>query len=444
VALFDYKARTEDDLTFNKGEQLEILNDKDGDWWLARSVSSGVEGYVPSNYVAEETTVEAEDWYFGMIKRVDAEKLLRWSSVRGTFLIRQSESKPGDFSLSLHDGVTIKHYRIRRMDAGGFFIARKSVFNTLQELVAHYRLSSDGLIVALGKACPHMEKPLISDLSHKHKDLWEIARESVTLVRRLGGGQFGEVYEGVWNNTTPVAIKTLRTGSMSPSAFLEEAQILKRLRHPKLIQLYAVCTSEEPIYIIMELMPNGCLLEYLKGKGAKSSLEQLVDMSAQIASGMAFLEMNNYIHRDLAARNILVGEHNLVKVADFGLARLIAENEYVAHEGAKFPIKWTAPEAALYSRFTIKSDVWSFGILLTELVTHGRSPYPGMSNAEVLQQVERGYRMPCPPECPTALYQIMHECWRKNPLERPTFEVLHWKLEDYFVNDCSDYQDTGF
>ena len=134
-------------------------------------------------------------WYFGMIKRVDAEKLLRWSSLKGTFLIRQSESKPGDYSLSLHDGFNIKHYRIRRMDAGGFFIARKSVFNTLQELVSHYRESSDGLIVALSRACPHMEKPLISDLSHKHKDLWEISRESVTLVRRLGGGQFGEVYE---------------------------------------------------------------------------------------------------------------------------------------------------------------------------------------------------------------------------------------------------------
>ena len=143
------------------------------------------------------------------------------------------------------------------------------------------------------------------------------------------------VLQGIWNGTTPVAVKTLRPGSMSPKAFLEEAQLLKRLRHPKLIQLYAVCTQEEPIYIVMELMPHRSLLEYMKAGGAKLTLEQLIDMAAQVAAGMAFLELNNYIHRDLAARNILVGENNIVKVADFGLARIIAENEYVAHEGAK-------------------------------------------------------------------------------------------------------------
>merc|ERR1711918_269793 len=103
-----------------------------------------------------------------------------------------------------------------------------------------------------------------------------------------------------------------------------------------------------------------------------------------VAAGMAYLESQNYIHRDLAARNVLVGDNNIVKIADFGLARLIKEDEYEARVGARFPIKWTAPEAANYSRFSIKSDVWSFGVLITELVTYGRIPYPGMTNAEVL------------------------------------------------------------
>merc|ERR1711874_145374 len=227
-------------------------------------------------------------------------------------------------------------------------------------------------------------------------------------------------------NTTPVAIKTLKTGTMDPKDFLSEAHIMKKLRHPKLIQLYAVCTLEEPIYIITELMKNGSLLEYLQGKGRTMKLTQLIDMSAQIAAGMAYLESQNYIHRDLAARNVLVGDNHIVKIADFGLARLIKEDEYEARVGARFPIKWTAPEAANYSRFSIKSDVWSFGILLTELVTYGRIPYPGMTNAEVLHQVEHGYRMQAPQGCPPALYDIMLECWHKDPIKRPTFETLQW------------------
>lgn len=378
-------------------------------------------------------------WYFGPIKRAEAEKLLRANPKRGTFLVRESESKPGDYSLSIQDGENVKHYRVRRLDEGGFFITRRAVFNTLKELTEYYQHDSDGLCVNLRYPCHQLEKPQI-DLSHKTKDMWEIARESITLVRRLGAGQFGEVFEGLWNSTTPVAVKTLKSGTMQPSSFLQEAHIMKKLRHPKLVQLYAVCTQEEPLLIITELMSKGSLLDYLQGEGRVLHLPQLIDMAAQIAAGMAYLELHNYIHRDLAARNILVGENNICKVADFGLARLIADDEYNAHDGAKFPIKWTAPEAALYNRFSIKSDVWSFGILLTELVTYGRLPYPGMSNAEVLQQLERGYRMPCPPNTPESLYQIMLDCWKKNPMDRPTFEALQWRLEDFFVLDTGQYQ----
>ncbi|XP_037833113.1 proto-oncogene tyrosine-protein kinase Src isoform X2 [Kryptolebias marmoratus] len=451
VALYNYEARTTSDLSFRKGEQLQIVNSTEGDWWMACSVSSGETGYIPSNFVAPTDSIQAEDdfsltldprWYFGKITRRDSERmLLHLEYRRGTFLVRESETSKGAYCLSMLDydnvkGLSIKHYKIRKLDSGGFYITSRTQFNSLQQLVNHYCKHADGLCHILTDICP-IPNPQTQGLN---KDAWEIPRESLRLDVKLGQGCFGEVWMGTWNGATQVAIKTLKPGTMSPEAFLEEAQVMKKLRHEKLVQLYAV-VSEEPIYIVTEYMSRGSLLDFLKGDMGKIlRLPQLVDMASQIASGMAYVERMNYVHRDLRAANILVGENLVCKVADFGLARLIEDNEYTARQGAKFPIKWTAPEAALYGRFTIKSDVWSFGILLTELATKGRVPYPGMVNREVLDQVERGYRMPCPAECPESLHELMLTCWRKEPEERPTFEYLQGFLEDYFTSTEPQYQ----
>nr|XP_057921528.1 tyrosine-protein kinase fynb isoform X4 [Doryrhamphus excisus] len=390
VALYDYEARTEDDLSFRKGERFQIINSTEGDWWDARSLTTGGSGYIPSNYVAPVDSIQAEDWYFGKLGRKEAERqLLSTGNPRGTYLIRESETTKGAFSLSIRDwddvkGDHVKHYKIRKLDSGGYYITTRAQFDSLQQLVQHY--------------------------------------------------------SGTWNGTTKVAVKTLKPGTMSPESFLEEAQIMKKLRHDKLVQLYAV-VSEEPIYIVTEYMGKGSLLDFLKdGEGRGLKLPNLVDMAAQVAAGMAYIERMNYIHRDLRSANILVGDNLVCKIADFGLARLIEDNEYTARQGAKFPIKWTAPEAALYGKFTIKSDVWSFGILLTELVTKGRVPYPGMNNREVLEQVDRGYRMPCPQDCPISLHELMLQCWKKDAEERPTFEYLQAFLEDYFTATEPQYQ----
>nr|AFJ24872.1 tyrosine kinase-2 [Schmidtea mediterranea] len=159
---------------------------------------------------------------------------------------------------------------------------------------------------------------------------------------------------------------------------------------------------------------------------------------------MAYLEKMHYIHRDLAARNILVGDNNMCKIADFGLARMMQDNNetYEAKQGTKFPIKWTAPEAALIGRFTIKSDVWSFGIVLYEIITYGGIPYPSMNNTETLRQVDAGYRMPCPNKCPLSIYSIMLQAWDPKAENRPTFEYLCEFFEDFFVRTETNYKKT--
>ena len=289
------------------------------------------------------------------------------------------------------------------------------------------------MCINLKASCLISEKPQIAGLSREANKAWKIDRKSIHFVKKLGAGQFGKVWMGMWNGTTEVAVKTLKPGTMGAHKFLKEAALMKKLRHPKLIQLYAVCTKEEPIYIITELMKHGSLLEYLRGDGRSLKLPQLLDMGTQVASGMAYLEEKNYVHPDLSARNILVSENLTCKVECVSMARILSKGIYEAHNGAKFPIKWTAPEAALYSHFTIKSDVWSFGILLYELITYGYFPYPGMKDTEVLERLQKGYHMSCPINCSELLYKIMRECWRDEADTRPTFESLYWIMKDYFM-----------
>ena len=380
-------------------------------------------------------------WYYGNLKCAKAETLLmKECNAPGSFLVRESEMNPGDFVLSLRGDQGVIHYPIKYewLDSGSYSITSQALFASLSELVAYFQQPLGNLCTVLLSPCVHAEKPPTSGLSKHANKEWNIDRREIRLQKKIGAGSFTETWEGLWNEKMPVAVKTIKPGLVDRSEFLAEADVIRKFEHPNLIQLYAVCSEGEPIYMVTELMKHGSLLEFVRhnpyGKGRSLKHVDLIDMAAQVASGMAYLEERNYIHLDLAAKNILVGEYLICKVADFGFSSLISEDNYMHW----FPIKWTAPEAALYNHYSMKSDVWSFGIVLYEIITYGRTPYAGFVTRDILEAVsEGGYRMPCPPNCPPKLYDIMLDCWSQEPDNRPSFKALQLQLEEFFTSDES-------
>ncbi|XP_075416738.1 tyrosine-protein kinase ABL1 isoform X2 [Tenrec ecaudatus] len=431
VALYDFVASGDNTLSITKGEKLRVLGYNHNGEWCEAQTKNG-QGWVPSNYITPVNSLEKHSWYHGPVSRNAAEYLLS-SGINGSFLVRESESSPGQRSISLRYEGRVYHYRINTASDGKLYVSSESRFNTLAELVHHHSTVADGLITTLHYPAPKRNKPTIYGVSPNY-DKWEMERTDITMKHKLGGGQYGEVYEGVWKKySLTVAVKTLKEDTMEVEEFLKEAAVMKEIKHPNLVQLLGVCTREPPFYIITEFMTYGNLLDYLRECNRQEvNAVVLLYMATQISSAMEYLEKKNFIHRDLAARNCLVGENHLVKVADFGLSRLMTGDTYTAHAGAKFPIKWTAPESLAYNKFSIKSDVWAFGVLLWEIATYGMSPYPGIDLSQVYELLEKDYRMEWPEGCPEEVYELMRACWQWNPSDRPSFAEIHQAFETMF------------
>ncbi|XP_072311610.1 receptor tyrosine-protein kinase erbB-2 [Eucyclogobius newberryi] len=255
-------------------------------------------------------------------------------------------------------------------------------------------------------------------------------------LRVLGAGAFGTVFKGVWNPVgenvkIPVAIKVLRENT-SPKAnkeILDEAYVMAGVASPYVCRLLGICLTST-VQLVTQLMPYGCLLDYVRENKDRIGSQFLLNWCVQIAKGMSYLEEVRLVHRDLAARNVLVKNPNHVKITDFGLARLldIDETEYHA-DGGKVPIKWMALESILHRRFTHQSDVWSYGVTVWELMTFGAKPYDMIPAREIPEVLEGGERLPQPPICTIDVYMIMVKCWMIDPDSRPRFKDL--------VNDFS-------
>ncbi|XP_046731196.1 ephrin type-A receptor 8 isoform X2 [Silurus meridionalis] len=262
-----------------------------------------------------------------------------------------------------------------------------------------------------------------------HEFAREIEASRIKIEKIIGSGEFGEVCYGRMKlpgkRDVPVALKTLKVGYTEKQRrdFLSEASIMAQFDHPNVIRLEGVVTRSKPVMIITEYMENGSLDSFLRRHDGQFTIIQLVGILRGIAAGMTYLSDLGYVHRDLAARNILVNSNLVCKVSDFGLSRVLEDDPDAAYttSGGKIPIRWTAPEAIAYRKFSSSSDVWSYGVVMWEVMSYGERPYWNLTNRDVIKSVEEGYRLPAPMGCPAALHTLMLDCWQKERSERPRF-----------------------
>ncbi|XP_031841312.1 uncharacterized protein LOC116430833 [Nomia melanderi] len=322
--------------------------------------------------------------------------------------------------------------------------------------------------------CHEAEKP---PPPSSQESRWEFPRDKLRLQTVLGQGNFGQVWKaeaddltGHQGTTRLVAVKTVKEGASDREKedLVRELEIMQQLgSHPNVVTLLGCCTEQEPHYLILEYVMYGKLLAYLRDHRTRQDFYNFSEDSAALTSrdltvfgycvarGMEYLASKKIIHRDLAARNVLVDHNKLCKIADFGMSRFANEDGEVIetrHGRNALPIRWMAPESLIYSLFTTKTDVWSFGILMWEIVTLGSTPYPDMTAREVMRNVQNGYRLERPSHCRSELFRVISRCWHADPDRRPEFQTLrrdlaqllednlngHYVDLESFASECTD------
>ncbi|XP_065154890.1 high affinity nerve growth factor receptor isoform X1 [Paramisgurnus dabryanus] len=340
-----------------------------------------------------------------------------------------------------------------------FGIHRSSVLGTEDDLAVSLRFmnfgvsppSSDESTLDSGLSS-FVENPQYFCGIIKEKDMCvqHIKRKDIVLKWELGEGAFGKVYLAECANLCPdtdkmlVAIKTLKVANESTRQdFQREAELLTVLQHEHIVRFYGVCTDGEPLAMVFEYMRHGDLNRFLRAHGPDArildevtfpplgqlTLPQMLQIAAQIASGMVYLASLHFVHRDLATRNCLVGEGLVVKIGDFGMSRDIYSTDYYRVGGrTMLPIRWMPPESIMYRKFTTESDIWSFGVVLWEIFTYGKQPWYQLSNSEAIECITQGRELERPRTCPKEVHLLMQGCWQREPQQRLVIKDIYNRL----------------
>uniref|UniRef100_A0A452UNC0 Tyrosine-protein kinase n=1 Tax=Ursus maritimus TaxID=29073 RepID=A0A452UNC0_URSMA len=412
------------------------------------------------------TAHEKMPWFHGKISRVESEQIVMiGSKTNGKFLIRDRNDN-GSYALCLlHEGKVL-HYRIDKDKTGKLSIPDGKKFDTLWQLVEHYSYKPDGLLRVLTVPCqkiggqtgepltlePPWNRPESSVTFNPYEpdrgpwatdrdaqreampmdtevyespyaDPEEIRPKEVYLDRKLltledselGSGNFGTVKKGYYQMkkvVKTVAVKILKNEANDPALkdeLLAEANVMQQLDNPYIVRMIGICEAESWM-LVMEMAELGPLNKYLQ-QNRHVKDKNIIELVHQVSMGMKYLEECNFVHRDLAARNVLLVTQHYAKISDFGLSKALRADESYYKTHGKWPVKWYAPECINYYKFSSKSDVWSFGVLMWEAFSYGQKPYRGMKGSEVSAMLEKGERMGCPAGCPREMYELMKLCW---------------------------------
>ncbi|XP_030074255.1 megakaryocyte-associated tyrosine-protein kinase isoform X2 [Microcaecilia unicolor] len=414
VAKCDHsKPKSPGELFFRKGDILTIVEPcETKGQYRAKHNTTGAEGLLSTAAVREREAIRVDPklslmpWFHGKISGPDAVEQLQ-PPENGLFLVRESNRHPGDYVLCISFNKEVIHYRVIYKDSQ-LTIDEATCFYNLIELIEYYMETQGAICTKLVKPKPKQGTKSAED--ELAKAGWLLNMQHLSLGDKIGEGEFGAVLQGEYMGQK-VAVKNIKC-DVTAQVFLAETAAMTKVQHKNLVRLLGVILHNG-LYIVMEFMSKGSLVNFLRTRGRN------------VSDGMDYLESKKLVHRDLAARNILISEDNMAKVSDFGLAKVDLKQEDLT----RIPVKWTAPEALKHNKFSTKSDVWSFGVLLWEIFSYGRTPYPKMSLKEVCEKIENGYRMEAPEHCPPYVYALMNSCWETDPGKRPSFKKLREKLE---------------
>ncbi|XP_055847810.1 tyrosine-protein kinase Fer isoform X5 [Episyrphus balteatus] len=400
---------TTNDLIEGSGEETNDENDEEV---LSVQDHKYCEPSIAGMSLSSNRPLYEEEWFHGVLPR---EEVVRLLNNDGDFLVRETiRNEESQIVLSVcWNGH--KHF-IVQTTVDGHFRFEGPPFPSIQELIMHQYQSELPVTVKSGAI---LRRPIC-------RERWELSNDDVVLLEKIGRGNFGDVYKAKLKSTKQdVAVKTCRMTlpDEQKRKFLQEGRILKQYDHPNIVKLIGICVQKQPIMIVMELVPGGSLLNFLRKNSNSLTTRQLMGMCRDAAAGMRYLESKNCIHRDLAARNCLIDLENSVKISDFGMSR--EEEEYIVSDGMKqIPVKWTAPEALNFGKYTCLCDVWSYGILMWEIFSKGDTPYSGMSNSRARERIDTGFRMPAPENTPPEMYRLMLKCWAAEAESRPHFDEI--------------------